>query len=95
MRHHFEALQKTRANHVPLSPLSFLRRAETLHGARPAVIYGDIRRSWAETAARIRAVAGGLVRLGVGQGDTVSVMSPNIPELFELHFARSCQRNYA
>ena len=29
MRHHFEALQKTRANHVPLSPLSFLRRAET------------------------------------------------------------------
>ncbi|SLN32650.1 Long-chain-fatty-acid--CoA ligase [Falsiruegeria litorea R37] len=87
MRHHFEALRKKRANHVPLSPLSFLRRAECLHGVRTAVIYGDIRRTWAETAARIRAVAGGLVELGVQKGDTVSVLSPNIPELFELHFA--------
>ena len=87
MRHHFEALQKTRANHVPLSPLSFLRRAESLHGTRTAVIYGDIRRSWAETAARIRSVAAGLMGLGVAKGDTVSVLSPNVPELFELHFA--------
>ncbi|MES0826814.1 AMP-binding protein [Ruegeria sp. SCP11] len=87
MRHQFEALQKTRANYVPLSPLSFLRRAESLHGARTAVIYGDIQRTWAETANRIRAVAGGLVELGVQKGDTVSVLSPNIPELFELHFA--------
>lgn len=87
MRHQFEALHKTRANHVPLSPLSFLRRAENLHGARTAVIYGDVRRTWAETATRIRAVARGLSDLGVQRGDTVSVLSPNIPELFELHFA--------
>ncbi len=87
MRHHFEALQKTRANHVPLSPLSFLRRAETVHGARTAVIYGDIRRTWAETVDRICAVAGGLAELGVQKGDTVSVLSPNTPELFELQFA--------
>ena len=87
MRYHFEALEKTRANHVPLTPLSFLRRAEDVHGARTAVIYGDIQRTWAETATRIRAVAGGLVELGVQKGDTVSVLSPNIPELFELHFA--------
>ena len=87
MRQHYEALQKTPANHVPLSPLSFLRRAENLYGARTAVIYGDTRRSWAETAARIRAVAAGLVGMGVEKGDTVSVLSPNIPELFELHFA--------
>lgn len=87
MRQNFEALQKSSANHVPLSPLSFLRRAESLHGDRTAVIYGDVRRSWTETARRIRAVAGGLVELGVQKGDTVSVLSPNIPELFELHFA--------
>ena len=87
MQQYFEALQKTRANHVPLSPLSFLRRAESLHGAHTAVIYGDIRRSWAETAVRIRAVASGLVELDVQKGDTVSVLCPNIPELFELHFA--------
>ncbi|MEX0286172.1 MAG: AMP-binding protein [Paracoccaceae bacterium] len=87
MREAYDALKKTEANHVPLSPISFLRRAESLHGPRTAVIYGDIRRSWTETAARIRAVAGGLQALGVGMGDTVSVLSPNIPELFELHFA--------
>ncbi|MGX9353068.1 AMP-binding protein [Shimia sp. W99] len=87
MRQHFEALRKAPANHVPLSPLSFLRRAEALHGPRTAVIYGDIRRSWSETVRRIRAVAGGLAGLGVEKGDTVSVLCPNIPELFELHFA--------
>lgn len=87
MRQQFASLQKTRANQVPLSPLSFLRRAESLHGAHVAMIYGDIRRSWAETCERIRAVAAGLVKLGVELGDTVSVLSPNTPELFELHFA--------
>lgn len=87
MRRTFQDLKKTSANHVPLSPTSFLRRAENLHGARTAVIYGDIRRSWAETATRIRAVAAGLAGLGIEKGDTVSVLSPNIPELFELHFA--------
>lgn len=76
MRQHFESLQKAQANHVPLTPLSFLRRAENLHGARTAVIYGDIRRSWAETVARIRLVAGGLVGLGVQKGDTVSIADP-------------------
>lgn len=35
MRHHFESLQKTGANNLSLSPLSFLRRAESLHGAHP------------------------------------------------------------
>ena len=87
MRHHFEALKKTGANHLSLSPLSFLRRAQSLHGPRTAVIYGDTQRSWSDTVARIQAVAGGLVGLGLQKGDTVSVLSPNIPELFELHFA--------
>ncbi|MGH1420049.1 MAG: AMP-binding protein [Hyphomicrobiaceae bacterium] len=87
MKETFDALKKTTANHVSLSPISFLHRAEALHGERTAVIYGDIRRSWSQTAARIRSVATGLKGLGVKKGDTVSVLSPNIPELFELHFA--------
>lgn len=87
MRHQIKTLRKARAGNVPLSPLSFLPRAESLHGARRAVIDCDIRRSWAEPPARIRAVAGDLAGLGVLQGDKVSVSSPNIPELFELHFA--------
>ncbi|MCV6591921.1 MAG: AMP-binding protein [Silicimonas sp.] len=87
MQKNFDAFGKSPANYVPLSPISFLNRAEALHGDRTAVIYGDLRRSWAEMAARVRRVAAGLVAEGVGRGDTVSVLCPNIPELFELHFA--------
>ena len=75
------------ANHVPLSPLSFLARAEQVYATRPATTYGDQRQTWAGVAARCRAVAAGLVARGIGQGDVVSVLSPNIPELFELHYA--------
>lgn len=87
MRQHFKDLRPGAANFVPLSPVSFLRRAADVYGGRRAVAYGRIRRSWSETAARCRAIAAGLARLGIGEGDTVSVILPNIPEMFELHFA--------
>ncbi len=87
MHQHHDAFAPDAANHVALSPLSFLKRAETVYAALPAVVYGDQRRTWAQTGARCRAVAAGLAALGVGKGDTVSVLAPNIPELFELHYA--------
>ncbi|WP_282182953.1 AMP-binding protein [Aliiroseovarius marinus] len=87
MQENFDKFAKARANYVPLSPVSFLSRAEALHGSRTAVIYGDLQRSWAETATRVRAIAAGLIARGIGRGDTVSVLCPNTPELFELHFA--------
>lgn len=87
MQANYEAFGKTDANYVSLSPVSFLSRAEALHGSRTAVIYGDVRRDWTETAQRIRSVAAGLMSRGITKGDTVSVLSPNIPALFELHFA--------
>lgn len=87
MQENYEKFDKVSANFVPLSPISFLHRAEALHGARTAVIYGDVQRNWTETAARVRATARGLIAMGIREGDTVSVLCPNIPELFELHFA--------
>lgn len=87
MHEHFQAPAPGPANHVALSPLSFLARAGEVHAGDPAVVYGDIRRDWAETARRVRAVAAGLGALGIGRGDTVCVLAPNIPELFEAHFA--------
>lgn len=87
MEQQFECLEKNAANFIPLSPISFLNRAETLHRERMAVIYGDIRRTWGETGERARKIAAGLKRHGIKKGDTVSVLCPNIPELFELHFA--------
>jgi fatty-acyl-CoA synthase len=89
MQSHYDAAGKTAANYVPLSPVSFLRRAALVYGPRPAITYGTVRRSWAETATRCRAVAAALQARGLGVGDTVSVLSPNTPALNELQFAVS------
>lgn len=75
------------ANFVQLSPLSFIARTAEVYPDLPAVVYGDVRRDWAETYRRVRALASALARRGVGRGDTVSVIAANIPEMFELHFA--------
>lgn len=87
MQRHFDAFAPDAANHVALSPLSFLDRAAVVYADDPAIAYGETRRTWAETAERIRRVAAGLKARGIGLGDTVAVLSPNIPELFELHYA--------
>ena len=87
MQQHFEAGAANGANFVPLSPISHLNRAAVVHAARPAVVYGDTRYDWHTFAQRVRAVAAGLKARGIVEGDTVSVICPNIPALYELHFA--------
>jgi fatty-acyl-CoA synthase len=79
-------LDKNAANFVPLSPLGFLRRTAEIYPQRTAVIYGARRQSWRETEARCHRLASALAEHRVGRGDTVAVMSPNIPEAFEAHF---------
>ncbi|WP_395665070.1 acyl-CoA synthetase [Methylocella sp.] len=80
-------LDKNAANYVPLSPLSFLERTAGVAPERPSVVYEDRRFTWGETAARCRRFASALARLGVGCGDAVSVMLPNVPAMYEAHFA--------
>ena len=79
-------LDKAPANYQPLSPLSFLARTAAVYPARTAVIHGDVRRDWAETYARCRRLASALARRGIGVGDTVTVIAPNVPEVLEAHF---------
>ncbi|MEI8394429.1 MAG: acyl-CoA synthetase [Rhodospirillaceae bacterium] len=79
-------LGRTPANHVPLSPLSFIRRTAAVYPQRIAVIHGAIRRTWGETYRRCVQLGSALARRGIGVGDTVAVMAPNVPELFEAHF---------
>jgi 3-(methylthio)propionyl---CoA ligase len=79
-------LDQTRANHTPLSPLSYLERAAAVYPSYPSVVYGARRFTWGETYARCRQLASGLASLGVGRGDTVSIIAANIPELYEAHF---------
>lgn len=79
-------LDKNPANHQPLTPLTFLERAASVHPQRTAIIHGRIRRSYAEFYARSRRLASALARHGVGRGDTVAVMLPNTPAMLECHY---------
>ena len=79
-------LDKNPANYVALSPLSFLARAAEVYPSRLASVYGEWRLSWSEVYARARRLASALARRGVCPGDTVAVMAPNIPAMFEAHY---------
>ena len=79
-------LDRNAANYVPLSPLSFIRRVAAVHPDHPAIIHGATTRTWAETYARCRRLASALSRAGIGKGDCVAVMAPNIPAMLEAHF---------
>ena len=74
------------ANYAPLTPLSFIKRTAEVYPDRLAVVHGDHRANWAETYARCRRLASALAAWGVGQGDTVAIMAPNIPAMVEAHF---------
>ena len=80
------ALDKNPANFVPLSPMGFLLRSAAVYPDHPAVVYGARRYSWRQALERCRRLASALAARGVGRGDTVAVMAPNIPEMFEAHF---------
>lgn len=79
-------LGRNAANHVPLTPVTYLERAAAIWPERTAVVHGFVRRNWAETATRCRRLASALIKLGIGKGETVAVMAANTPELFEAHF---------
>ncbi len=76
-------LDKTPANYVPLTPLSFLDRTAAVFPTRLAVAHGKRRYTWAEAAARCRRLGSALSRRGIGKGDTVAAMLTNTPEAFE------------
>ncbi|CAN6314181.1 unnamed protein product [Urochloa humidicola] len=82
-----DQLPKRPANYVPLSPIGFLPRANAVYGDRTSVIYGRVRFTWSQTYARCRRLASALLSLGVGRGDVVSVLAPNVPAMYEMHFA--------
>ncbi len=82
-----QELDACAANHVALSPVSFVERSAEVFGDLPAVVHGHRRYNWAQVRERSARLAAALQRLGVGQGDTVSAMLPNTPEMVEAHYA--------
>jgi len=79
-------LDRTQANHVPLTPLGFLDRAALAHPERTAIIHGLHRQNWRQTRERAYRLACALVARGIRRGDTVSIVAPNTPAMLEAHF---------
>jgi fatty-acyl-CoA synthase len=80
-------LDKNATNFVPLTPLSFIERTKDVYPGYTAVIYGDRIYTWLETYNRCLKFASALEKHGIGLGDTVSILAPNTPEIFEAHYA--------
>jgi fatty-acyl-CoA synthase len=80
-------LDQTPANFVPLSPLSFLKRSAAVYPDLTSTVYEGCRFTWAQTYERCRRFASFLTGRGIGRGDTVAAMLPNLPAMNEAHFA--------
>lgn len=79
-------LEKSAANYVALTPLSHLRRAAHVFADRVAVIYGPHRVTYAQYYDRCTRLASALAARGVGSGDVVATLIPNLPAQAEAHF---------
>ena len=64
-------LNKNQANFVPLTPLTFLKRAKDIYPNYEAIIYEDRKYTWADVYKRCVKFASGLQKLGIRKGDTV------------------------
>ncbi len=79
-------LDQNAANHVALTPLTYLERASAIWPNKTAIVHGTLRRTWAETAERCRRLGSGLSKMGFGKGATIAFLAANTPELYEAHF---------
>ena len=79
-------LERNPANYTPLTPLSLLARTAYVYPKRSAVVHGEAVYTWAEVYARCRRLASALAQRGIAEGDTVAVMLPNVPAMYEAHF---------
>ena len=85
---HYNAphLAKSGANFTALTPLVLLRRAAATYPGKLAVIHGAARFTYRDFYNRCRRFADALQQRGIGRGDTVAVMAPNVPALLEAHY---------
>ncbi|TYG56282.1 hypothetical protein ES288_D08G051500v1 [Gossypium darwinii] len=82
-----DQLSKCEANYVPLTPLTFLKRAGSVYANRTSIIYENIRFTWRQTYERCCRLASSLRSLNILNNHVVSVLAPNVPAMYEMHFS--------
>lgn len=76
----------SRASYEPLTPLAFLGRSAATFPDREAVVYGTLRRTYAQFEADVQRLARALAKT-VKPGQVVSFIAPNTPEMLTAHYA--------
>uniref|UniRef100_A0A5B6YX09 Putative acyl-activating enzyme 5, peroxisomal n=1 Tax=Davidia involucrata TaxID=16924 RepID=A0A5B6YX09_DAVIN len=82
-----DSLKPRAANSSPLTPLGFLERAATVYGNSISIVYNSTTYTWSDTHRRCLQLASSIASLGIKRRHVVSVVAPNIPAMYELHFA--------
>jgi fatty-acyl-CoA synthase len=74
-------------NRHVLSPVNFLYRSAKVFPDKTAVVNGDRRYSYQQFQERVFRLANALMKRGIGKGDKVAFICPNIPPMLEAHYA--------
>ncbi|XP_021756059.1 probable acyl-activating enzyme 1, peroxisomal [Chenopodium quinoa] len=83
-----DGLMRCPANYTPLTPITFLERSAKVFPHRISVVYGCLRYTWSETRQRCGKLASTLTTiLRISPGHIVAALAPNVPAMYELHFA--------
>ncbi|KAF7129688.1 hypothetical protein RHSIM_Rhsim10G0199800 [Rhododendron simsii] len=82
-----EGMVKCSANHAPLSPISFLKRAAFVHGDKVSIVYGDTTYPWRETCGRCIRLASVLSQMGLNCEDVEYL---GLTQLFNFAYTIVC-----
>jgi fatty-acyl-CoA synthase len=82
-----DATPEHAASYAPLSPVRFLLRSAQVWNDQTATVAGGASRTYATMLADVQRLAGALVARGIGAGDRVATVLPNVPAMLDLHFA--------
>uniref|UniRef100_A0A803L633 Uncharacterized protein n=1 Tax=Chenopodium quinoa TaxID=63459 RepID=A0A803L633_CHEQI len=83
-----DGLVRCPANYTPLTPITFIKRAAKVFPYDTSVVYGGSSYTWSETYRRCLKLASALTtHLRISPGHLVATLSPNVPAMYELHFA--------
>jgi fatty-acyl-CoA synthase len=87
MNNYDVGMEQNKANYIPLTPLSFLDRIKDVYPDYEAIVYKQRKYNWKQVYDRCTQFASALTKIGIGEGDTVSIMAANTPEIFEAHYS--------
>ena len=87
IRNYKTGLEKNKANYVPLSPVTFLKRTADIFPNYTSIISENNKFTWESTFTRCKLFASSLKKRKIKKGDTVSIIAPNSSAMYEAHFA--------